>query len=108
VARLPLQLHVLPSNMPAELLMTYQGEVCGLGKSALVSPVSPDFRRTRIMWRRDEQDDCMRASLHCRCFVRSFHVEPCCSVAAAFCRRWPAACKRGLMARMCWCGSCWA
>lgn len=27
VNRLPLQLSVLPSNMPAELLMTYQGEV---------------------------------------------------------------------------------
>lgn len=27
VSRLPLALSVLPSNMPAELLMTYQGEV---------------------------------------------------------------------------------
>lgn len=27
VNKLPLQLSVLPSNMPAELLMTYQGEV---------------------------------------------------------------------------------
>jgi hypothetical protein len=44
VNRLPLQLSVLPSNMPAELLMTYQGEV-----SRLLREFSPALHQKGVI-----------------------------------------------------------
>jgi hypothetical protein len=45
VNKLPLQLDVLPSNMPAELLMTFQGEVSSRGIQGIVSQVDNGWLR---------------------------------------------------------------
>ena len=106
LSRLTLQMSVLPSNKPAELLMTFQGEVRGRGWVLCMWPAAASVFHTATTW---AQWLCTAPafilSVDARCAAGC--AARCAACCVCGCRNCRAAGRRALMVRTSWCGSCW-